>query len=344
MKARLKHFFFCLLGLLLLASSNAVSYTVQVIAVSTEPSALKLMETLNDEGYPSYLISVPTPEGPVYRIRVGSFANRNAASKFADAMNGILDSNPTPALAEGIPSDLAPLEADLVNDFSNEYQLEVLPWQGEVAFRSQLKTGLSQAHYRVVDITEFDAWRAAPQRDGSVIRVYSEYLWPESYSILTSNQLRDERQKVLERVSDEFGLSVSQLEGFEFTGLGERPFLILVDQTSPSGERRLLKAIGQPDSTLTLFGPELIWLDQQEILINPIEPLFVPANADIQAELISSEDWLAQHDNGFIRIEVETNGEIKNWRAAAGSPLWLRENWLIARQRNHLFLYKFQKR
>ena len=178
----------CIALLLLLSSWGfAVSYTVQVIAVSTQAIAAKLQEQLNDEGYEAYLVRVPTSDGPVFRIRVGAFANRAAAAVFADAMQGVLDSNPTPALADGIPSGLVPLEAELVGKYSTlANDFEVLPWQGEVAFRVQAKNTQEQANYRVVDIVEFDAWRAAPRSDGTIIRVYLRPVKTELVTILPS--------------------------------------------------------------------------------------------------------------------------------------------------------------
>ncbi|MCA9835532.1 MAG: SPOR domain-containing protein [Trueperaceae bacterium] len=330
-------------ALMLMATGLAISYTVQVIAVSSEPSALKLMTELADQGYPAYLIRVPTPEGPVFRIRVGSFADRNAASKFAEAMSDVLDSAPTPALADGIPSSLAPLEAELVDSISSSEKLEVLPWQGEVAFRSQLKNGLEQAHYRIVDLLEFDAWRAIPQSDGSILRVYSHYLWDEDWTIRTDSERANTRLEKLQAISTNLGLSVTQLEGFEFTPANSRPYLVLVEKFNPNTqETSLLKALGQPDSPSSNLGPELVWLDQKEISFRPITPQFEPTPSTQGEGIFESPDGYRVRADGLF-IQVTTSDPAKSWRAAAGRPLWLRENWLIASYNQELLLYKFKK-
>ncbi len=329
-------------GLLLLASAMAISYTVQVIAVSSEITALELLSQLSDQGYPSYLIRVATPEGPVFRIRVGSFANRSAAAKYAEAMSDVLDSAPSPALADGIPENLSPLEAELVDSFSSTERLEVLPWQGEVAFRSQPKSFSEQAHYRVVDITEFDAWKAVPQEDGSIIRVYSHYLWSEKWTILTETERAGERLEALKLISDALGLTPTQLEAFEFKPINSRPFLVLVDKFNPVTQTSvLLKAVGQPETGLSSFGPDIIWLDQKEIKLTDIKPQFEPTPST-QGEGIFEipNNYKVKADGLFI--QVTTQDPQKIWRAAAGRPLWLRENWLIASYNQELLLYKFK--
>ena len=330
------------LGLMLLSWGFAISYTVQVIALSSEITALELMSDLSDQGYPAYLIRVPTPEGPVFRIRVGSFANRSASAKFAEAMSDVLDSAPSPALADGIPENLAPFEAELVDSFASNEILQVLPWQGEVAFRSQARSFSNQAHYRVVDITEFDAWRAAPQSDGSIIRVYSHYLWPEDWSILTGSERVLERLEALEGVSEALGLSVTQLEAFEFKPLNSPPFLVLVEQFNPTTQAAsLLKAVGQPESGLSSLGPELIWFDQQELSFAEIRPQFEPTPSTQGDGIFESPDGYTVRADGLF-IQVTTTDPEKTWRAAAGRPLWLRENWLIASYNQELLLYKFK--
>jgi hypothetical protein len=333
---------FSTFALMLFGSVLAISYTVQVIAVSSEITALELLTQLGDQGYPSYLIRVATPEGPVFRIRVGSFANRSAAAKYAEAMSDVLDSAPSPALADGIPDNLSPLEAELVDGFSATEKLEVLPWQGEVAFRSQPKSFSEQAHYRVVDITEFDAWKAVPQTDGSIIRIYSHYLWSEKWTIISEAERANERAQALKLVSEALGLSVTQLEAFEFKPLNNRPFLVLVERFNPLTQSgTLLKAIGQPKNGLSSFGPDIIWLDQNEIKLADIKPQFEPTPST-QGEGIfeGPSNYKVRADGLFI--QVTTANPEKTWRAAAGRPLWLRENWLIASYNQELLLYKFK--
>ena len=117
-----------------------MSYTVQVVAVSSQDRALSLVSDLTRQGYPAYLLTVPTPQGLVYRIRVGAFANRAAAARYADALPSLGDSRPTPALAENIPAGLSPLAPALTGAYRLEaVSVQILPWRDGVALRVQPK-------------------------------------------------------------------------------------------------------------------------------------------------------------------------------------------------------------
>ena len=78
---------------------------MQVAAFSDEATAKDSWQELVDQGFPAYLISAPTAQGQIYRIRIGTFANREAAALFAASMQGLSGSNPSPALAENIPGE-----------------------------------------------------------------------------------------------------------------------------------------------------------------------------------------------------------------------------------------------
>jgi hypothetical protein len=108
----------------------AISYTVQVVASSDETRANQVRSELADQGYPAYLLNVPTAQGQVYRIRVGAFANRAAAALFAEAMPSIEGSTPSPALAEGgVPPGLIPFEPALIGRYDLTTTLvQVFPW------------------------------------------------------------------------------------------------------------------------------------------------------------------------------------------------------------------------
>lgn len=342
MRQRLLRLVCVFASLVLLSFSLAISYTVQIIAVSTEASASKLQAELADQGYTAYLVQVPTAEGPVFRIRVGSFANREAAALFAEAMTGVLDSSPTPALAEGIPASLVPLEAELVDSFSSATTaIQVLPWQGEVAFRTQVKDASEQALYRVVDIVDFEAWQAAPQSDGSIIRVYSHDLWPEAWTIQTQGERELSRRNTLQTLADELGFTTEQLEAFEFKRANGPPYLVLVEQFSVRNEEtKLFKVLGQPASEPDRLGPELVWFDDNEVTFKDIKALFEAGleDASTSATLKSREGWEARADGGFL--EIENNDPKKTWRAAVGKPLWVRENWLLASTGGDVLLYR----
>jgi hypothetical protein len=123
-----------LIGLLFLFAcltfAQAISYTVQVVAFSDEPRARRVQSELASQGYPAYLIAVPTAQGQVYRIRVGAFANRAAAALFAQTMPSVEGSTPSPALAEGgVPPGLIPLAPALLGQYDVTTTLvQVFPW------------------------------------------------------------------------------------------------------------------------------------------------------------------------------------------------------------------------
>jgi hypothetical protein len=116
-------FFLCLTPTL------AISYTVQVVASSDEARATQLRDELARQGYPAYLLAVPTAQGQVYRIRVGAFANRAAAALFAQTMPSVEGSTPSPALADSVPPGLIPLEPALLGQYDLTTTLvQVFPW------------------------------------------------------------------------------------------------------------------------------------------------------------------------------------------------------------------------
>ncbi len=190
------------LCVLLAAWGQAMSYTVQVVAVSSQERALSLVADLSRQGYPAYLLTVPTPQGLVYRIRVGAFANREAAARYAAALPALGDSRPTPALAENVPAGLSPLAPALLGAYPlDTVGLQVLPWRGGVALRVQPRDAVQQATYTLLDGTatppSFSAWRAAPQDDGTVVRVYNFPLWPDDRPTLSAPERESYRQTVL---------------------------------------------------------------------------------------------------------------------------------------------------
>ncbi len=108
----------------------AISYTVQLFASSDEARASQLQAQLAGQGYPAYLLSVPTAQGQVYRIRVGAFGNRAAAALFAQVMPSVEGSTPSPALAEGgVPPGLIPLQLALLGQYDIATTLvQIFPW------------------------------------------------------------------------------------------------------------------------------------------------------------------------------------------------------------------------
>ncbi|MBA2666958.1 MAG: SPOR domain-containing protein [Trueperaceae bacterium] len=147
----------------------AISYTVQVIAVSDQDGAFTIYRELASAGFPAYVVRTSGAQGDVYRVRVGAFANRSAALRYADAMPDVAGSRPVPALAEAIPQGIMPLAPRLLwqHEWSGE-EVRVLPWPGGgVAVRIQHDDPLQEATYVVFQDGEerrFGAWNAVPLR------------------------------------------------------------------------------------------------------------------------------------------------------------------------------------
>jgi hypothetical protein len=149
-----------------LGAALAISYTVQVIAVSDQSSALSISRDLLRDGYPAYVVRSTGAQGDVYRVRVGAFANRGAALRYAESMPEVAGSRPVPALAEAIPQGIMPLAPRLLLQLTwDEQDVRVSPWPGGLAVRIQHLEPLRQALYVVFqDGSErrFEAWAAVP--------------------------------------------------------------------------------------------------------------------------------------------------------------------------------------
>jgi hypothetical protein len=158
-----------LLGLALAAvgaPALAIAFTVQVIAVSDQASALDISRTLLRDGFPAYVVRSTGSQGDVYRVRVGAFANRAAAARYAAAMPEVAGARPVPALAEAIPAGIMPLAPRALWDGPVAgAELRVVPWPDGVALRRQAFDPLRQASYALVqgaEVRTVQAWRVAP--------------------------------------------------------------------------------------------------------------------------------------------------------------------------------------
>lgn len=335
-----------LLSLVSVGWAQAISYTVQVAAVSDETQALRLRGELAAQGFPAYLLTVPTSEGLVYRLRVGAFADRAAAARFAAAMPNVGGSAPTPALAESIPAGLIPLEPELLGAYDlKEITVQVLPWQRGLAVRSQ-PVGLGgQALYTLVlpdGLLEFGAWRAAPGENGGFTRVYSLPLWSTDWRERSAAERDTYLQTVLANIAADFDLTAAQVAAFTFTEASEIPFLVLVEHTDETGETTRLRALGQPGKGLTPAGPELQWFQEEQVSIPPLTPLFVPKGADDLQERVAGEGWEASASGGYTELRLPTSSNA--WRAVAGLPLWARQNLLLTADGGEVLIYHFVER
>jgi hypothetical protein len=105
-------------------------------------------------------------QGDVYRVRVGAFANRAAAARYAAAMPEVAGARPVPALAEAIPAGIMPLAPRVLWDGPVAgADLRVVPWPDGLALRRQAFDPLRQASYALVqgaEVRTVQAWRVAP--------------------------------------------------------------------------------------------------------------------------------------------------------------------------------------
>jgi len=147
-------------------AASAIAYTVQVIAVSDQATALSISRDLLRDGYPAYVVRSTGAQGDVFRVRVGAFANRSAALRYAESMPDVAGSRPVPALAEAIPAGIMPLAPRLLWQGGGDGdEVRVLPWPAGVALRVQRVDPLRQATYFVFQDGQerrFEAWAAFP--------------------------------------------------------------------------------------------------------------------------------------------------------------------------------------
>lgn len=355
-----------LLALALLGSwpgsvARAISYTVQVAALSDQAAAEALRRTLREAGYPAYLIGVPSESQTVYRLRVGAFADREAAQAYASAMRGVGGTVPVPALAEGIPPELIPLEPRFVARYNvapGFEQLEVLPWGASAALRVQgyFEDEPLVATYRVLTpelvASPFAAWRAAPVagEPGVVERVSNLPLFAaDEADALPEGRLTDEGEARLRRVAEALGLTPAQVRPYIFYEPGRgAPFLIVAERFEPptrTGGR--YPALGSPGAApLPPAGPELVWFGQAAPETFPAalgEPLF-PLGAVLeegrvvppQAGRFQGAGWETRRDGRFTALATGS----RTWRAVVGEPLWAGGDYLLVYAGEQLVLYE----
>ncbi len=228
----------CLAPGLTLQSASAISYTVQVAALSDEDAALALQQSLRQEGFPAYLVSVPSESGTIFRLRVGAFADRAAAQTYAETMRGVGGTAPVPALAEGIPAELFPLEPTLLSRYDAAPEMvsvQVTPWGEGAALRTQgrFEDQPFIAEYRVLrggaDARPFAAWRAEPGVRETVLRVHNRLLWSEEEMSEAEREAYAEAQ--LNEVAQRLNLTPEQVRPYLFFEPGRgAPFLVLAEQ------------------------------------------------------------------------------------------------------------------
>ena len=343
-------------------SAQAISYTVQVAALSDQTSAESLRRTLRGEGYPAYLVSVFGETQTIYRLRVGAFADRDGAQAYASAMRGVGGTVPVPALAEGIPPDLIPLEPRFVARYSVSpfERLEVVPWgdAGKIALRTQgrFENELLPATYRVLIpefvLSPFTAWRATPLPDAApadanvVLRVTNLPLSAPKEQNAPGGALSAIGRSRLLEAAEALGLGEAQIRPYIFYEPGRgTPFLVVAERFDPvsrTGGR--YPALGKPD-TLKAAGPDLTWFGTSPPEVFPKalpDPLFSLSSLVQQGRIVpptgvlSGEGWQAAQDGRYTALSVGS----RRWRAVVGQPLWAGGDFLLVYARPRLVLYQ----
>jgi hypothetical protein len=149
------------------AWAQAIAFTVQAIAVSEQETALELSRALLRDGYPAYVVRSTGGQGDVYRVRVGAFANRAAAARYAASMPDVGGARPVPALAEVIPEGVMEQAPRVLwQGPATDVDVHLAPWPGGgVALRVQSVGPPRQPTYVLVqdgEVRTIAAWRAVP--------------------------------------------------------------------------------------------------------------------------------------------------------------------------------------
>ncbi len=344
------------------ASAQAISYTVQVAALSDQTSSESLRRTLRDAGYPAYLVSVPGETQTIYRLRVGAFADREGAQAYAAAMRGVGGTVPVPALAEGIPPDLFPLEPRFVmrSRVTSFERLEVVPWGDAAALRTQgrFEDEPLIATYRVLSpelaLSPFAAWRAAPLPGAApteanvTLRVANLPLFAaDEVDTLPDGVLTSTGQARLLEAAEALGLSEAQIRPYIFYEPGRgAPFLVVAERFDPvsrTGGR--FPALGNPGGPRKAAGPELTWFGQPspETFPTTLPDPFFSLSSLVQAGKVIPPDgvltgngWQAVRDGRYTALSVGS----RRWRAVVGQPLWAGGDFLLVYARPGVVLYQ----
>ncbi len=328
------------------AWAQGISYTVQVVALSDKQSALDLQAQLNGQGFPAYVVRSTTPQGDVYRVRVGAFANRQAALVFADAMPPVAGGRPVPALAEAIPPGIVALAPRvLTRIYPESRDVTLVPWTGGWGVRLQGAAPLAPARYVTLvggTVEQFDAWLAAPQDDGSIVRVRDLSLWPDTFETDTQATRDAYRASILSLVAEGLDLPLSDVRAAEYRPTPEAvPRLIVLERAVPGdAEASTFLALGMPELGVTPYGPvRYLGLSPGEL---PDVPEGVPLTLDApDASPLQGDGWTAEGDGPFVRLTQDGGA---SWRAGVGTPLWTDGSLLVTAQDGSFLFYDFLPR
>jgi len=221
-------------GGLLAAHAQSIAYTVQVVALSDREAALLVQTDLLRQGYPAYVVRSTSQQGDVFRVRVGAFANRQAAALYAEAMPPVSGGQPVPALAEGIPPGITPLAPSLLLQMAAREDALVYPWEGGFALR--LPSGTGPAEYVLVSGSQVERHTAylLGEREGARLWVRETSLYPPTWREETEAVNEGFRTSLVRLLAERLGVSVAEVEAAAFRpDPEEAPRLVVVELEAP---------------------------------------------------------------------------------------------------------------
>src|SRR5690606_24352936 len=259
-------------GGLLAAHAQSIAYTVQVVALSDREAALLVQTDLLRQGYPAYVVRSTSQQGDVFRVRVGAFANRQAAALYAEAMPPVSGGQPVPALAEGIPPGITPCPPPLLPPPAARADALVYPWEDGFALR--LPSGTGPAEYVLVSGSQVERHTAylLGEREGARLWVRETSLYPPTWREETEAVNEGFRTSLVRLLAERLGVSVAEVEAAAFRpDPEEAPRLVVVELEAPEepdGVRLL--GLGLPASGMGEHGPlEYLGIDPEELPLPP---------------------------------------------------------------------------
>lgn len=348
MKMPLPLLSFCAAVLLAVAGAgHAISYTVQVVAVSDQAQALSLVRQLLLDDFPAYATRTTTEQGDVYRVRVGGFANRAAALLFAEAMPDLpaLGGPPLPTLAENIPPGVTPLEPRLLLQAPAGATVEILDWLPEPALRIPAAAGEPDTFHLFSGDTSVivEGWGLWQSDVSSALRLRELPLWPETWRDDPAGVRAAQLDSLVGFLSERFQLPKVEVEAAAVRPEEGRPYLVVLERFDPwqDGETGSLLAVALRPAGL-LDGSSLGLAGEVPPLPEPVVLFSAePETVQVQRELTGS-GWTLRSDGEFMLQLL--SGADHAWRVAVGSPVWTDGNHLLVRTGQQLLYYDFVER
>lgn len=327
------------------ATAQGAFYTVQVVALTDRDSALRLVSDLLKEGFPAYVVNSKSQEGDLFRIRVGSFADRPASVAYIEVMPEIAGGRPVPALAEGIPVGLVPAHTALKMHVPVADQPELVidtPERLLLRTKAHAEAG-DQYRYYAFDTRghfEVEAYRVVPGSNNDWFVLRDMALWPE-HLVDDSKDIQDTfRESLLTLLEERLTISRAQLESAAFYE-GDFEMVRVVERYHPSSQLAEVVALVWYDDEARMFSDEEIGAYFAE----PARSAEAVTDLVPSEPVLESDEWFAAPEGDFVRLSVNEDGVPgKSWRAATGTPLRFVLAGLLTLDSTSLYYYEFPAR